>query len=270
MSNYVYKNYRIKRRFGQNFLCSTKDITSVVDIINPKINDIMVEIGPGLGALTEVVLNFVNNLTIIEIDHDLINMLYTRYCLKDKIIFINQDVRKVNFFSLCSQNGGRLLRIFGSLPYNMAMSIIFYLSKYINCIFDMHFILQKEVANRLIAVPNSRMYGKLSVMAQYFYNVFVNFDIYPESFRPIPKVCSTLVHFVPSVPLIPVHDVKYLRYLINFVFSRRRKTLWNSLRYFFSREELQKNNIDIFLRAENLYVRDYCILANMIYTRINI
>ncbi|MCR3755231.1 MAG: 16S rRNA m(6)2A1518,m(6)2A1519 dimethyltransferase [Candidatus Westeberhardia cardiocondylae] len=264
MSLYIYKNHKIKKKFGQNFLFNKDDILSIINVIKPKYDDIMVEIGPGLGALTKVMSCYVDELTVIEIDKDLVNMLLCMDLFKKNVIILEMDVRKFDFYSLYYKKK-KLLRIFGSLPYNNAMSIILYLSKYRNFVHDMYFVLQKEIAYRLAAKPNSKFYGKLSIIIQYYYNVFLFFDIHPSSFKPSPKVYSIVVRFVPLIfPDVFVENLNNFNNLLNCVFSYRRKILKNSLCRFFTIEELKKIKINIFSRAENLSVKDFCLLSNYI------
>ncbi|CEN32344.1 Ribosomal RNA small subunit methyltransferase A [Candidatus Westeberhardia cardiocondylae] len=268
MNFYFYKNYRVKKRLGQNFLCNSSDVKRIVSIIHPKLEDIMVEIGSGLGVFTKIIASYVNNMIAIEIDKDLVKQLFMDpVILEKKVVILEEDVRKINFFYLFLKYN-KLLRIFGSLPYNIAISIIFHLCKYNDYIFDIYLILQKEIAIRLVAKPNTKFYGKLSVFMQYFYEIVYILDISPTSFKPVPKVFSSLVRLVPIKPFIFVRNVQVLQKIIEHAFNQRRKIIRNSLQYLFDIEDFKKINLDDSLRAENLTLENYCLLANILDKKI--
>ncbi|AFP84943.1 16S rRNA (adenine(1518)-N(6)/adenine(1519)-N(6))-dimethyltransferase RsmA [secondary endosymbiont of Ctenarytaina eucalypti] len=267
MNNRVYRGHVAQKHFGQHFLHDKKMIDTIVSAIHPEAGDAMVEIGPGLGALTALVAARVNAMTVIEVDRDLINRLATHFFLRGRLNIKNQDALTVNFSEL-SNELGRPLRVFGNLPYNISTPLIFHLFQYTHVVRDMHFMLQKEVVNRLIARPNSKSYGRLSVMAQYYCDIIPILEVQPASFRPVPKVDSAVVRLVPYLTLpFPVYDLNTLTTLTKVVFNQRRKTLRNSLANLFSVQQLEEQNIDATLRAENVSVEHYCRLANVLTER---
>ncbi|AKZ66092.1 16S rRNA (adenine(1518)-N(6)/adenine(1519)-N(6))-dimethyltransferase RsmA [Candidatus Palibaumannia cicadellinicola] len=264
MHNTCYQGHVAQQCFGQYFLKDKKIIKLIVDAIDPKKGQALVEIGPGLGALTYQVAKYVDTMTVIEIDRNLADILASNNVIKHKLNILNKDVRKVQFTEL-SQYLGHPLRIFGNLPYNIATSLIFLLFSYINIISDMHFMLQKEVANRLIAKPNNKAYCRLSVIAQYYCNIHIMLDVPPNSFYPIPKVNSAIVRLVPYAKLpYKVNDINQLYNLTRLAFNQRRKMICNSLGSVFSVVQLLQNGIIATQRAENLSVEQYCRLAQLL------
>lgn len=264
MPNRVFQGHVVCKRFGQNFLQDYFIIQSMISAINPKRNQAIVEIGPGLGALTEQIVMYVEHLTVIEIDRYLARRLATHTLLKSKLDIIQQDVMKVDF-SVLAKKFGQSLRIFGNLPYNISTPLLFYLFQYINNIQDMHFMLQKEVVDRLISAPNNKLYGRLSVMAQYFCKIVPILEVPSVSFKPVPKVNSAVVRLIPysTIPY-PVNNLYNLATLTKLAFNQRRKTLRNSLRHCFTKAQLIELGIDTTLRAENISVEQYCRLANFL------
>jgi len=231
MNNRVHQGHLARKRFGQNFLNDQFVIESIVSAINPQKGQAMVEIGPGLAALTEPVGERLDELTVIELDRDLAARLQTHPFLGPKLTIYQQDAMTMNFGEL-SEKLGQPLRVFGNLPYNISTPLMFHLFSYTDAIADMHFMLQKEVVNRLVAGPNSKAYGRLSVMAQYFCNV--------------------------------VKELRVLCRITTEAFNQRRKTIRNSLGNTFTVEVLAKLGIDPAMRAENISVEQYCKLANYI------
>lgn len=262
MNNRVHQGYFARKRFGQNFLNDQFVIESIVSAIHPQADYAMVEIGPGLGALTLPVAEHLTQFTVVELDRDLAARLTVHPQLKDKLTVIQQDAMTVNFAEL-SQQIGQPLRVFGNLPYNISTPLMFHLFSYTHAIRDMHFMLQKEVVNRLVAGPNSKAYGRLSVMAQYYCQVIPVLEVPPTAFTPPPKVDSAVVRLVPhAVQPYPVADVRVLSRITTAAFNQRRKTLRNSLGNVFSVEQLVALETDPAARAENVSVEQYCRLAN--------
>ncbi|AFP85450.1 dimethyladenosine transferase [secondary endosymbiont of Heteropsylla cubana] len=256
------KRHIARKRFGQHFLHDFFVINNIISAINPQINHAIVEIGPGLGSMTEKIIKYVNKMTVIEIDRDLCNRLIHNPCLSSKLRIIQKDVMKVCFSTLASEEK-KSLRIFGNLPYNISTTLIFYLFNYIHIVQDMHFMLQKEVVKRLLAHPNSKSYGRLSIMAQYHAHIIQLIEVSPHSFYPKPKVDSALIRLTPHTkPPFHVHNVEKLAILTKAAFNKRRKTLRNSLNEFFNSRELIHLGIDPTIRAENVSIKDFCILAN--------
>ena len=262
MNNRVHQGHYARKRFGQNFLNDQYIIDSIVAAIHPQRAEALVEIGPGLGALTEPVGEHLDALTVVELDRDLAARLQTHPFLGPKLTIFQQDAMTFDFASL-AQERGQPLRVFGNLPYNISTPLMFHLFSYTGSIKDMHFMLQKEVVNRLVAGPGSKAYGRLTVMAQYYCQVIPVLEVPPESFTPAPKVDSAVVRLVPfHQPPHPVSDVRMLSRITTEAFGKRRKTLRNSLGHLFSVEALDEMGIDPTLRAENISVAQYCQLAN--------
>ncbi|MCX8957529.1 16S rRNA (adenine(1518)-N(6)/adenine(1519)-N(6))-dimethyltransferase RsmA [Erwinia psidii] len=262
MNNRVHQGHFARKRFGQNFLNDRYIIDSIVAAIHPQPGEAVVEIGPGLGALTEPVGERLESMTVIELDRDLAARLQTHPFLGPKLTLFQQDAMTFNFAEYALKKG-QPLRVFGNLPYNISTPLMFHLFSYTDAILDMHFMLQKEVVNRLVAGPGSKAYGRLTVMAQYYCQVIPVLEVPPESFTPAPKVDSAVVRLVPHTQLpYPVENIRLLGRITTEAFGKRRKTLRNSLGHLFSPEALQQMNIDPTLRAENISVAQYCQLAN--------
>lgn len=269
MKNKYYKNHIIKKKWGQNFLNDQNIISSIIKIINPKQYQTIIEIGPGLGALTQPILNIIDFLILIELDLQLINKL-RQICDHKKLKILHQDVMTVNFFHLCNQSKKKL-RLIGNLPYNIASKLIIYLFQYIDIIDDMHFMLQKEVADRIIAQPHSKNYGRLSILTQYYYQVFPVLKISKHSFIPSPNIESAMIKFVPhhhSNPY-PAINVELLSMITQAAFHQRRKIIRNSLSPFFSATEIIKQGININMRAENLTIQQFCMLTKVLHNKNN-
>jgi len=265
MNTRVHQGHLARKRFGQNFLNDQFVIDSIVSAINPRPGQAMVEIGPGLGALTEPVGERMDKLTVIELDRDLAARLQTHPFLAPKLTIYQQDAMTMDFAGL-SETLGQPLRVFGNLPYNISTPLMFHLFSYTGAIADMHFMLQKEVVNRLVAGPNSKAYGRLSVMAQYYCQVIPVLEVPPESFTPAPKVDSAVVRLVPHAELPhPVKDIRTLSRITTEAFNKRRKTIRNSLGHLFAAEVMEQFGIEPTLRAENISVAQYCQLANYLF-----
>ena len=248
-----------KKRFGQNFLTDQSIISSLVDAINPKDKEIIVEIGPGLGALTKPLLKKINHLHVVEIDRDIVTWMQNEYA-KDTITIHNVDALKFDFTSL-----GKKLRVAGNLPYNISTPILFHLLDNVSHITDMHFMLQKEVVERMVAQPSTPAYGRLSVMLQYHLLMEHLITVPPEAFEPAPKVESAFVRCVPHATKPNIaKDYSLFYKIVLAAFGQRRKTIRNTLKDFLIDGDFLKLNIDSQLRAENLSVKDYVIISNYI------
>lgn len=262
MNNRVHQGHYARKRFGQNFLNDQYIIDSIVSAIHPQRDEALVEIGPGLGALTEPVGERLDSLTVVELDRDLAARLQTHPFLGPKLTIFQQDAMTFDFAAL-AQERGQPLRVFGNLPYNISTPLMFHLFSYTGSIKDMHFMLQKEVVNRLVAGPGSKAYGRLTVMAQYYCQVIPVLEVPPHAFTPPPKVDSAVVRLVPfAEPPHPVSDVRILSRITTEAFGQRRKTLRNSLNHMVTAGALEELSIDPGLRAENVSVVQYCQLAN--------
>ncbi len=246
-----------KKRFGQNFLTDQSVIASLVDAISPKTDDLMVEIGPGLGALTKPLLQKVNLLHVVEVDRDIIAWMQKEYANK-AIEIHNADALKFDFASL-----GSNLRVTGNLPYNISTPILFHLLDNVASIKDMHFMLQKEVVERMVASPSTPAYGRLSVMLQYHLAMEYLITVPPEAFEPAPKVESAFVRCVPhaSLPFI-AKDEQHFAKIVLAAFGQRRKTLRNTLKGLLDDDGFAALNISSQLRAENLSLAQFVAISN--------
>lgn len=267
MSSRKHLGHTARKRFGQNFLSDDNIIQSIVAAIYPQPDQFLVEIGPGLGALTEPVAEQVEHLTVVELDRDLAERLRHHPFLHQKLNVIETDAMQFDFGQLYRDEHlaekNQKLRIFGNLPYNISTPLMFHLFNYCEQIQDMHFMLQKEVVKRLCAAPNSKAYGRLTIMAQYFCQVMPVLEVPPSAFKPAPKVDSAVVRLIPHSTLPhPVKDLYWLNRVCTQAFNQRRKTLRNALSTLFSAENLTALGIDLNARAENLSIADYARLAN--------
>lgn len=250
------QSHRAKKRFGQNFLIDAGIIFQIVEAINPQSGDPLIEIGPGLAAMTKPVLARAKAMTVIELDRDLIENLEKMEGLR----VINEDVLNVDLPALYPD---QKLRIIGNLPYNISTPIIFHLLEDHHDILDMHFMLQKEVIDRLAAEPNSRQYGRLSVMVQRYCDVVPLFEIPPTAFDPAPKVMSQFVRLVPHTePKYAIADDNRFFEVVKMAFSMKRKMIRNNLKPLMSEAEIEAAGIDPTARAENLTIDDFVTLSN--------
>jgi len=264
MSNKTHLGHQAKKRFGQNFLHNDAVISDIVDAINPEPGENLVEIGPGLGALTEPVIERAEKLSVIELDRDLAHRLRHHPFLAPHLTIYETDALKFDFSQLVKEN--KPLRIFGNLPYNISTPLIFHLLTFNDKVQDMHFMLQKEVVERMAASHNSKTYGRLSIMTQYQCQVIPVMEIGPEAFKPAPKVDSAIVRLVPHKKIKnPVKNIKSLNQVCLAAFNQRRKTIRNSFKKLLSSDQLESLGINPGLRAENLSVDDFIMLANFVH-----
>ncbi|MCB6183438.1 16S rRNA (adenine(1518)-N(6)/adenine(1519)-N(6))-dimethyltransferase RsmA [Leeia sp. TBRC 13508] len=251
-----------RKRFGQNFLIDNSIIDSIVRSVNPKVSDNVVEIGPGLAAITKPLSDRLNHLHVVEIDRDIVSRL-SRQFPAEKLSIHSIDALKFDFSTL-----GEKLRIVGNLPYNISSPLLFHLADYRSNITDMHFMLQKEVVDRMVAEPNTADYGRLTVMLQYRFHLEWLLDVPPESFNPPPKVNSAVVRLIPREDLTLSASVeKALNRVVTAAFAQRRKTLRNTLSGLFTAEELSQSGIDPQARAESLSVEQFIGLATVFANR---
>ncbi len=252
-----------RKRFGQNFLHDHNIIYHILSSLQATPDQHWVEIGPGMGALTEPLLNMGLRLDIVELDRDLVVLLKDKFKQQDNLQIFSADALKFDFSGLVADK--EKLRIIGNLPYNISTPLMFHLLNNASCIEDMHFMLQKEVVDRICAAPGSKKYGRLSVMMQYYCATEHLFDVPPESFDPAPKVMSAIVRLVPhQQPPVQVNDIRMLNRLVVQAFSQRRKTLRNSLKKLIEEEAILALNIDPTLRAEVLSLADFAKLSNLL------
>jgi 16S rRNA (adenine1518-N6/adenine1519-N6)-dimethyltransferase len=254
------QKYKTKKRFGQHFLHDQGVIQKLIYEINPQENDNIVEIGPGLGALTFPLLEALETLHVVEIDRDVIARLKTKNLASLQIH--EQDALKFEFDQLAK---GEVLRVVGNLPYNISTPLIFHLLESSSKISDMHFMLQNEVVERITAKPGNKTYGRLSVMVQYYCETEYLFFVGPESFSPPPKVDSAILRLIPRKTFEnKANDATKLAAIVTQAFSMRRKTLRNNLKKIISDEQIKNLNIDPSARAETLSVEDFVKLSNYI------
>ena len=255
--------HRARKRFGQNFLQDAGIIDRIVRSIAPKADDNLVEIGPGQGAITAPLIQRCPKLQVIEIDQDLIPILLAQFANIPGFNIHQQDALKFDFNTLSTE---KPLRIVGNLPYNISTPLIFHLLSFQHKVQDMHFMLQKEVVERLAATPGNKHYGRLSVMTQYYCQVEHLFGVPPECFNPRPKVDSAIVRLTPMATLpVVAEDKALLDKVVNIAFQQRRKTLRNSLKQLLSKEHIEALPVDTSLRPETLSVKTYVEISNHIY-----
>ena len=243
-----------RKRFGQHFLVDAGVIDAIVRAIAPKPGQALVEIGPGLGAMTQPLLERCGALTVIELDRDLA----ARWRQRPGVTVVESDVPKVDFEALADA-AGQPLRVVGNLPYNISTPILFHLLAVAPRVVDQHFMLQKEVVDRMAAAPGGKDFSRLTVMLQWRYRIEALFDVPPASFDPPPRVDSAIVRMLPlATP--PVLDEARLQTLVTVAFSQRRKLLRHTLGRWLS-EQGFAGDFDVQRRAEEVPVAEYVALA---------
>lgn len=259
------QSHKARKRFGQNFLHDHGVIRRIVACIGPRKGQRIVEIGPGKGALTEGIISVTECMDVVELDRDLIPLLKVNLFRYPELTVHEADAMKFDFTSLATEQN---IRVVGNLPYNISTPLIFHLLSQANVIEDMHFMLQKEVVDRLAARPGDSLYGRLSVMAQYYCSVESLFIVGPESFDPAPKVDSAIVRMTPHKILpFPVVDIKTLEDTVRIGFHQRRKTLRNNYKGILDNDAFEVLEIDPGLRPERLDVADFVRIANFIHNK---
>jgi 16S rRNA (adenine1518-N6/adenine1519-N6)-dimethyltransferase len=244
-----------RKRFGQHFLADGGVLDAIVAAIDPRPGQALVEIGPGLGALTNPLVARCAQLTVVELDRDLAARLRKR----PELTVVEADVLRVDFRALADQLGAAKLRVVGNLPYNISSPILFHLLDAVDRVADQHFMLQKEVVDRMAAGPGGRDYGRLSVMLQWRYTIEALLDVPPEAFEPPPKVQSAVVRMVPR-PADPGVDRLRLGELVTVAFSQRRKILRHTLGRWIE-ANAPGTAFDLQRRAEEVPVAEYLALA---------
>ncbi len=256
--------HRARKRFGQNFLIDHGVIREIVRAIHPKPGDQLVEIGPGKGAITQLLADSGAQLSVIELDRDLVPWLRVRFEKYPGFRLYQADALAFDFTQLMVD--GQPLRIVGNLPYNISTPLIFHLLSYAERVSDMHFMLQKEVVKRMAAQPGESAYGRLGIMVQYHCAVEELFEVPPESFDPAPKIDSAIVRLTPHVqrPFV-ARDYRLFERLVNLSFQQRRKTLRNSLKGALSAEVIDRLPVDGNARAETLSLETFVQLSNLLH-----
>ena len=250
-----------RKRFGQHFLHDQAVIDHIIQAIGPVPGQNIVEIGPGLGALTRPLLEAAGSLDVVELDRDVIPRLMENCAGLGDLRVHAVDVLKFDFARLAT--GGEGLRIVGNLPYNISTPLIFHMLNYRGLIRDMHFMVQKEVAERMAATAGDSAYGRLSVMVQLRCAVIPLFTVGPEAFKPAPKVESAVVRMLPyDVPRVQILDDDAVALVVSRAFGQRRKTLRNCLKGLFAAEQIDALGIDPARRPETLTVEEFAKLGN--------
>ncbi len=254
-----------RKRFGQNFLHDYSVIANILASLQIRPGEHWVEIGPGQGALTAPLLEKNITLDVVELDRDLVRLLKDKFkdnLMENRRLTIHSaDALKFDFSALAKPE--EKLRIIGNLPYNISTPLLFHLLENASCIADMQFMLQKEVVDRICAVPGSKKYGRLSVMMQYYCMTECLFEVFPESFDPAPKVMSAVIKLIPHPkPPVVVNDLAVFKQVVTQAFSQRRKTLRNSLKKLISEDCFVSLGIDPVARAETISLLEFANLSN--------
>jgi 16S rRNA (adenine1518-N6/adenine1519-N6)-dimethyltransferase len=247
-----------RKRFGQNFLTDQAVLHDIIAAINPQPDDVMVEIGPGLAAMTRLLLERLRELHVVELDRDLVERLNKTFDAKRLHVHAG-DALQFDFAALVPAGGK--LRVVGNLPYNISSPLLFHLAQIAPLVQDQHFMLQKEVVERMVAEPGGKTYGRLSVMLQWRYHMDLLFVVPPSAFDPPPRVDSAIVRMIPLAQPLPC-DAGRLEQVVQKAFSQRRKVLRNCLAGMFSEAELVSAGVDPQARAETVGVEKYVELAN--------
>jgi 16S rRNA (adenine1518-N6/adenine1519-N6)-dimethyltransferase len=257
-----HQGHTARKRFGQNFLVDKDIISQIVTSIAPKPGEFIVEIGPGLGALTVPLLAACGKLHVVEIDRDLIARLHHTYS-PEQVTVHEGDALEFDFSSLPAP-----LRVVGNLPYNISTPLLFHLADYADRVRDMTFMLQKEVVDRMVAAPGEEAYGRLSVMLQYRFAMASLFDVPGTAFNPPPKVTSAIVYMRPlPAEALSCKDPELLGKVVTAAFGQRRKTLRNTLRPWLELEDFTHLELDSSERGERLSVADFVRIADYIHAR---
>jgi 16S rRNA (adenine1518-N6/adenine1519-N6)-dimethyltransferase len=252
--------FQTRKRFGQHFLHEDFIIEKIVQAINPKATDNLLEIGPGMGALTRKLLPYLSRLTVVELDRDLIPLLENQCASLGELIIYQADALKIDLRSIGNNTPWRIV---GNLPYNISTPLLFHLLAQVNIIRDMHFMLQQEVVDRITAQPATEHYGRLSVIIQYYCQVKKLFTVKSGAFHPPPKVDSAVIRLIPY-QVLPwqANDPLLFAEIVRTAFSHRRKMLRNNLGKLITNQQFALLDIDPTQRAEQLSVKDYVKLSN--------
>ena len=249
-----------RKRFGQNFLTDQNVLHEIIRAISPAADDLMVEIGPGQGAMTGLLLPALNALHAVELDRDLVTLLKKKFGT-DKLIIHSGDALTFDFSSLLKE--GKKLRIVGNLPYNISSPLLFHLAQFAPQVQDQHFMLQKEVVERMVAAPGGKDYGRLSVMLQWRYHMELLFIVPPEAFDPPPRVDSAIVRMIPLAQPLECEQAK-LEQVVTKAFSQRRKVIRNCLSGMFTEAQLVDAGVDPQARPETVALAQYVALARLL------
>ncbi len=256
-------NHKPRKRFGQNFLHDAGIIHQIVFAISPQKGEKLVEIGPGKGALTGPIIEETGKMQVVELDRDLIPLLQENLAGKGELTVHSADALQFDFAQLSED--AHDLRIIGNLPYNISTPLLFHLTTFLPQIKDMHFMLQKEVVDRMVAGPNCKAYGRLGIILQYYCRVEKLFIVKPGAFFPPPKVDSAIVRLIPhEKPPVDVKDETVFAKVLTQCFRMRRKTLRNNLKEILTEEEIESVGIKPSCRSETLTLEEFALLANLV------
>jgi 16S rRNA (adenine1518-N6/adenine1519-N6)-dimethyltransferase len=248
-----------RKRFGQNFLTDKLVLADIATAIAPQADDTLVEIGPGLGAMTQLLMKSLDHMHVVELDRDLVARLEKTFN-PAKLTIHSGDALKFDFAQIAVPEGKKL-RVVGNLPYNISSPLLFHLTAIAPLVQDQHFMLQKEVVERMVAPPGSKTYGRLSVMLQWRYDMALLFVVPPTAFEPPPRVESAIVRMVPVAERLPC-DALALEEVVLKAFSQRRKVIRNCLAGMFTEPQLIDAGIDPSVRPETVALAQYVALAN--------
>ena len=248
-----------RKRFGQNFLTDQGVLYDIIRVIDPQADDTMVEIGPGLAAMTSLLLESLKQLHVVELDRDLVSRLKKSFD-PNRLVVHEGDALQFDFSSI-PVSPGQKLRVVGNLPYNISSPLLFHLAEIAPQVQDQHFMLQKEVVERMVAEPGSKAFGRLSVMLQWRYYMELMFVVPPTAFDPPPRVDSAIVRMIPLAQPLPC-DVKKLEQVVTKAFSQRRKVIRNCLAGMFIENDLIDAGVDPQARPETVPVEQFVALAN--------
>lgn len=248
-----------RKRFGQNFLTDDTVLYNIIRVIDPQPKDTMVEIGPGLAAMTRLLLEGVEQMHVVELDRDLVERLKKSFDPK-RLIIHSADALQFDFSSIPVPADSKL-RVVGNLPYNISSPLLFHLAEMAPHVQDQHFMLQKEVVERMVAEPGSKTYGRLSVMLQWRYHMELMFVVPPTAFDPPPRVDSAIVRMIPLPNPLPCDQAK-LEQVVLKAFSQRRKVIRNCLAGMFAESDLLEAGVDPQARPETIPLEQYVALAN--------
>lgn len=252
-----------RKRFGQNFLTDQIVLEDIIHAIAPQSDDTMVEIGPGLGAMTRLLLRNLKQLHVIELDRDLVARLQRNHSF-ERVIVHAGDALQFDFAAI-PLPAGKKLRVVGNLPYNISSPLLFHLADIAPLVLDQHFMLQKEVVERMVAEPGSKTYGRLSVMLQWRYQMKLLFIVPPSAFDPPPQVESAIVRMIPIIQPLAC-ELPKLEAVVMKAFSQRRKVIRNCLAGMFVEADLIAAGIDPGVRPEAIGLKQYVALANRLQT----
>jgi len=255
--------HQARKRFGQNFLHDEQVIARIVDAISPQADQHLLEIGPGQGAITDLLAQASGPLDCVELDRDLADFLRKRFAQHSNVSIQQQDILKFNLASLVDR--GNKIRVVGNLPYNISTPVIFHLLQSVDLIQDMTFMLQLEMAQRLGARPGNKNYGRVGIMVQYFCEVEHLFNVPSAAFTPKPKVSSAIVRLTPHPRrAFEARSAEALQTVVRTAFNLRRKTLKNSLKAIMSAESLAQISVSLSERPENLGLSDYVAISDLL------